>query len=99
LCAALALGSITFFPTEALAQAYPTKPIRIVVPNAPGSSADIVSRLLGGKLTEALGQQVIIDNRAGAGAEIGAEIAARSVPDGHTLLTITGFANHRRSDV
>jgi tripartite-type tricarboxylate transporter receptor subunit TctC len=89
-CAAYVLGSITIFSLKALAQTYPIKPIRILVANAPGSSVDIVARLIGGKLTEALGQQVIIDNRTGAGGRIGAEIAARSVPDGYTLLAVTG---------
>ncbi|MFH1083173.1 MAG: tripartite tricarboxylate transporter substrate binding protein [Pseudomonadota bacterium] len=89
-CAALVLGLITILLPEAFAQAYPTKPIRIVVGTAPGGGGDIVSRLLGGKLAEALGQQIIVDNRDGAGGRISAEIAARSAPDGYTLLMITG---------
>ena len=67
-------------------QAYPTKPIHFVVPFAPGGGSDLVARTVGQKITEALGQPVIIDNRTGAAGMIGAEIAAKSPPDGHTLL-------------
>ncbi len=65
---------------------YPRKPIRIIVPSAPSSGPDVVSRLIGAKLTEAWGQQVVADNRAGAAGNIGAEIASRAAPDGYTLL-------------
>ncbi len=71
------------------AQSYPTKPIRIVVMSAPGSGPDIVARLIGAKLTEAWGPQVIVDDRPGASGLIGAEIAARAAPDGYTLLIVT----------
>jgi tripartite-type tricarboxylate transporter receptor subunit TctC len=74
---------------QATAQTYPTKPIRIIAAAAPGSGPDIISRLIGGKLTEAWRQQVVIDNRAGAGGNLGAEIAARAAPDGYTLLMVT----------
>ena len=88
-CGVLVLCSVTFFSSEALAQTYPTKPIRVVVTSTPGSSPDITSRLIGAKLTEALGQQIIVDNRAGASGRIGAEVAARSAPDGYTLMMMT----------
>ena len=68
------------------ADAFPTKPVRLVVTFPPGGSADIVARTIGARLTSAWGQQVIIDNRSGAAGTIGTEIAARAAPDGHTLL-------------
>jgi tripartite-type tricarboxylate transporter receptor subunit TctC len=70
----------------ALAQSYPTKPIRLIAPSSPGSGVDIVARFVGQKLSENIRQQVVIDNRAGAGANLGAEIAARAAPDGYTLF-------------
>ncbi|MDP1675079.1 MAG: tripartite tricarboxylate transporter substrate binding protein [Burkholderiales bacterium] len=71
---------------ESPAPAFPSKPIRIVVPAAPGGASDLLSRMLGGQMTKALGQQVIIDNRAGAGGQIGCEAVVRAAADGHTLL-------------
>src|SRR3954462_5083881 len=65
---------------------FPARPMRIVVPIGPGSSMDIVGRLLAQKLTEAWGQTVIVDNRAGAGGNIGAELVAKSPADGYTIL-------------
>lgn len=88
-CAALVLDSIGIFSPEALAQTYPARPIRIVVASTPGSGPDIVARLLGGKLTEAWGQQIVIDARAGASGRIAAETVARAAPDGYTLLILT----------
>ena len=69
----------------ALAQSYPSKPVRIVVPYAPGGSTDVVFRILAPKLTEILGQQIVIDNRPGAASTIGLEIVAKSPPDGYTV--------------
>src|SRR5688572_7452857 len=80
LCAAL---SVT---TPASAQQYPVRAVRLIVASSPGSGVDIVSRIMAQKLSTGLGQQVIVDNRAGAGANLGAEVAARSLADGYTLL-------------
>jgi tripartite-type tricarboxylate transporter receptor subunit TctC len=79
-------GGVGFVPLPACAQAYPTKPIRLVVPFPPGGSLDVVARAIGQKLTEAWGQPVVIDNRPGAGGNIGADLVAKSAPDGYTIL-------------
>lgn len=71
---------------QAPATAFPIKPVRIVVPAAPGGASDLLSRMLSGPLTQVLGQQVIVDNRTGAGGQIGCEAVVRSTPDGHTVL-------------
>ena len=73
-------------PAPALAQGYPGKPVRIVVPFAPGGGTDIIGRLIARQLNDSLGQRVIIDNRAGANGIIGTELVARAVPDGHTIM-------------
>jgi tripartite-type tricarboxylate transporter receptor subunit TctC len=70
----------------ALSQQYPTRAVRLIVASSPGSGVDIVSRIMAQKLSAGLGQQVVVDNRAGAGANLGAEIAAKSPPDGYTLF-------------
>ena len=68
------------------AQTYPTKPVRMIAPYPAGGTSDTIARILGQKLTESWGQQVIVDNRAGVGGSIGAEAAAKAAPDGYTLL-------------
>jgi len=70
-------------------QIYPSKPVRLIIPFPPGGSNDIVGRFIASKLTERLGKQVVADNRGGAGGVIGTELAAKSEPDGHTLLIIS----------
>ena len=83
---AAALAACTLWAASAAAQTWPSKPIRIVVPYGPGGSTDLNGRTVGQKLQEALGQPVVVENKPGASAQIGALDVARSAPDGHTLL-------------
>jgi tripartite-type tricarboxylate transporter receptor subunit TctC len=83
---------VAMFATFAHAQNYPHKPIRIIALSTPASGPDIVGRLIGQKLTEAWGQQVVIDTRPGASGIIGAEIGSKSAPDGYTLVIVTSQA-------
>jgi tripartite-type tricarboxylate transporter receptor subunit TctC len=83
-----AMGCILFAST--CIAAYPERPIRLVVPAAPGGAIDVVGRIVGQKLAEVLGGNVLIDNRAGANNIIGTEIVSRAVPDGYTLLITAG---------
>ena len=76
----------------AAAQSYPAKPVRIIVPNAPGGLADVSARIVAAKLTEVMGQQFIVENRVGAGSTLGTAAAVRAVPDGYTLLAV--FDSH-----
>jgi tripartite-type tricarboxylate transporter receptor subunit TctC len=86
LVSAVAFG----FACTALAQSYPSKPIRIIIPFPPGNTIDIMARLIGPKMTERLGQNVIVDNRAGASGQLGLELGARAAPDGYTLIAGQG---------
>lgn len=94
-CAVLALGSSLTNSAAAadLAKDYPDRPVRMLVPNAPGSSVDTLSRIIASKLSEVLGQHVVSDNRAGAGGVIGMEIAKAAIPDGYTLISATTAAS------
>jgi tripartite-type tricarboxylate transporter receptor subunit TctC len=85
---ALVIGA-TAVALPVAAQEYPSKPVRMIILFSPGGSNDIIGRMIAAQLTERLGKQVIVDNRAGAGGTIGTEIAAKSPPDGHTLLMIS----------
>ena len=87
---ALALLALVPFAPVAEAQTYPTRPLRFIVPFPAGGVADVTARLISQKLGEALGQQIVIENRAGASGVIGADAAAKSTPDGYTLLMTTG---------
>lgn len=80
------LAIIALCAAKAFGQDYPIKPVRLIIPFAPGGSNDILGRMIGTKLAETMGQQVVIDNRAGAGGSIGVELAAKSAPDGYTLV-------------
>jgi len=82
----LLVGGLLFAATAALAQNWPVKPVRMIVPFATGGGTDIQARLFSAKLQPLLGQQVIVDNRTGAGGNIGAELVAKSAPDGYTVL-------------
>lgn len=85
--AVLLLGVSPTVPAQktAAARDYPSKPVRLLVPAPPGGSTDLIARVVGAKLATQLGQQVVIDNRGGAGGVVATELLARSVPDGHTL--------------
>ena len=75
--------------TVAVAQPYPSRPIRLITPTAAGSGSDVVARIISGKLTEALGRQIVVDNRAGVSGLLAAELVAKAAPDGYTLGMVT----------
>ena len=85
-CTVLALSALCAASTPALAQTYPTKPVRVIVPFPPSGAADILTRTLGQKLGEAWRQQLVVDNRPGAGGNLGLELAAKAPPDGYTAV-------------
>src|SRR5258708_3496690 len=83
----LPLAVFALFVSQlAFAQAYPSKPIRVIVPYAAGGTSDILARQIGPKLTEAWGQPVVVENKTGANGNVGADFVAKSAPDGYTLL-------------
>src|SRR6202022_2038389 len=84
------IALIVIGAAPAQAQSYPTKPIHVLVPYAPGGIADIAARILGAKLTEAWGQQVVVENKPGGNGFIAMTAAAKSAPDGYTLVMATG---------
>ena len=86
LCMRLAFVSLLFLCSIAAAQTFPSKPIRVIVPSPPGDGSDVVARLIGEKLTAAWGQQIVVDNRTGAGGRIGTEAASKAAPDGYTWI-------------
>ena len=84
--AVIAFAALLFAPSAAMAQAYPSKPVRVVIPWPPGGSNDIVGRIVLQKMGESMGQQFVVDNRPGAAGTIGAEVVAKAPPDGYTLM-------------
>ena len=78
-----------FVATQAYAQTYPNKPVRVIVPFATGSASDLIGRTIADRLTQALGQPFLVENRPGAGGTVGSEVVAKATPDGYTLLVTT----------
>jgi tripartite-type tricarboxylate transporter receptor subunit TctC len=87
------MALVAFTASDAFAQSYPNRPIRVLVPFAAGGAVDVLARLIGQKLSEGLGQPIIIENRPGAGSNLASDVLAKSPPDGYTVLqTVNGIA-------
>ena len=93
ICFALAIAFVALHSGDARAQGYPNRPVRVLVPFAAGGAVDVLARLVGQKLSERLGQPLIIENRPGAGGNLASEVLAKSPPDGYTVLqTVNGIS-------
>ena len=88
----LVAAALSFTATAMAAETYPTRPIRLIIPSGAGGITDILGRAIAPKLTESLGEQVVVDNRPGASGIVGSQIVAKATPDGHTLLMV--FPSH-----
>ncbi|MDP1717252.1 MAG: tripartite tricarboxylate transporter substrate binding protein [Burkholderiales bacterium] len=86
----IAVAGAVFAATAVSAQNFPSKPVRVIVPFSAGGATDIVTRIVGQKLSEAWGQSIVVDNRAGASGNIGGDLAAKATPDGYTLFMTSG---------
>ena len=84
---------VALTPSVATAQAYPSKPIKIIVPAPPGGAIDIIARVVGDKLSASMGQPVVVDNKPGASNNLGTDIIAKSAPDGYTIGIVGGSHN------
>lgn len=93
-CSLLCVAMLVCAPLSSLAQAWPSKPVKVVLPGAPGSSADQITRMLAERLSKRWGQPVVLENKPGVATRLGAELVARAAPDGYTLLST--FASHSK---
>ena len=84
--AELLVASVVFTPVAFSAETFPARPLRLIIPFPPGGGTDIIGRMVGHRLADAFGVQVVVDNRGGAAGIIGTELATRANPDGHTLM-------------
>src|SRR5688572_5569129 len=92
ICMLAVVGVFAVYPAVNTAHAqnsYPNRPVRLIVPFAPGGTNDIMGRIVADKFSDRLGQTFVVDNRAGANTVVGSEIVARATPDGHTLLIVS----------